>query len=173
MFKINKISAFVWTLFYLPVFVFGENCIQNGNFDGDKPLDSYNAVGADAWNFFLADNKVFSSGKNSLHCLPYTGQKEISFRSAEFPLDAEKKYKFTISFKTENLEPSKLTGCVLINNGWGRDIRLRAPAGTNDWKEYSVEILPPPSNNGKYTLVICPPVKGDLWIDNIRLEKME
>lgn len=147
-----------------------DNLVPEGDFESG--LSVYEAQGADAKCFFVIDESTANKGSKSLACLPNETENKIALRKSGIVLDSAKKYKLSVVMKGQDADFGKMRGVLVINEGWHWSSPALTPApGTSDWTEHTTIFQPKLSSNDKYQLVIFPPIKGNLWVDNIRLEE--
>ena len=148
----------------------GDSARSAGDFE--PGVSGYIDMGLNAFKYFKIDETTASrEGGRSLLCLPCDSNQVSLRKIGGLPLDPEKRYKLTVAMKSQDVEFGKC-GVFIINEGWTWCAHPSDPKSpSSDWADYSVTFQPKPSSNKSYKLVITPPAKGKLWIDNIRVEE--
>lgn len=129
--------------------------------------------------FRVVDGGACGTGKAmQMDCV----SKLLTFRQPELKLTTGKRYTLSAWMKGENFRVGSLpgkggyggayTGIFVINTGWHTTHAslLRPPDGTHGWQRYSRTFTAQPSKDGYYELIVCAPVRGQFWMDNVQLE---
>ena len=108
--------------------------------------------------------------------------KLLTFRQLKLELTPGKRYTLSAWMKAEGFKVGSLpgkggydgaySGMFIINTGWytTHASLLKPPEGTHDWRRYSRTFTARESRDGYYELIVCAPVRGRFWIDNVQLE---
>ncbi len=142
----------------------------------------WSVFGEPDWqDYFSLDRNQPGEGQVAMRCAA-SPDKLRTFRQSGLKLKAGQRYTLSCLMRATALEAQAtpgadgydgaFSGVFIINSGWfthggsllGAD--LAGPA----WKRVSKTFTMPYSRDGEYQLLLCPPAKGTLWVDDLRLE---
>jgi len=142
----------------------------------------WGSLGSTDWqHYFQRDPARPATGAVSLRC-DASPDRLRSFRQVGLELEADQPYTLSCRMRVADYAAKRVagnegydgahTGVFVINTGWFSTCRslIRPDPKSADWVRVSRTFRPPKSRDGKYELLVVPPVHGTLWVDDLRLE---
>lgn len=132
-------------------------------------------------NYVALDREQPADGQLCLRC-GASPDKVRTFRQVNLELEAGGTYTLSCRMKVKDLTAQDVpgndgydgaySGIFLIDTGWYSTCgsMLKADQATGEWQTYHRTFKPPKSRDGKYHLIVCPPARGTMWLDDLRLE---
>jgi len=142
----------------------------------------WSVFGEPDWlDYFALDADKPGAGQASIR-LNASPDKLRTFRQSGLHLKAGQKYTISCLMRASALEAQDTpgvgaydgaySGAFIINSGWYSTggSQLKADRAGVDWTLVQKTFTAPESRDGEYQLILCPPAKGTLWIDDLRIE---
>ena len=142
----------------------------------------WGSLGNTDWGLFFQRDAVRpATGTVSLRCNA-SPDRLRSFRQVGLQLEPGQPYTLSCRMRVNAYAAKRVagdggydgahTGIFVINTGWFSTCRslVKPDPKATDWVQVSQTFRPPKSRDGKYELLIVPPVHGTLWVDDLRLE---
>ncbi|MFA6931627.1 MAG: hypothetical protein WCT05_14980, partial [Lentisphaeria bacterium] len=147
-----------------------EPIIKNGNFEISSPNNDF----PDRWKTIAKGGcnyiETTDAAGQATRCLEFTLDGKTTRIESSPILQAGRKYRLSADMKTENFKGGGGVYVTPLRWTWGETIRI--PAGTTDWKKYTLEFVLNEKQEAAYRLILFAndTSRGKVWFDNVVLE---